>query len=176
MISELGSRFTDMSHASAQGLLLLPKHCQSLTPHHKAAILKAYAPDLPDASTFEAEIRRWKRKWEYAGAATLPTSVTETLGAVNAVAYPYIISILRLLLIIPVTTATVERANSAIKLIKTDLRSTMAQDRLNALVLMFVHKDLSVNLERAIDSFAKANPRRLLFLDPTATTEEAQSQ
>ena len=176
MISELGSRFTDMSHASVQGLLLLPKHCQSLTPHHQAAILKAYAPDLPDASTFEAEIRRWKRKWEYAGAATLPTSVTETLGAVNAVAYPNIVCILRLLLIIPVTTATVERANSAIKLIKTDLRSTMAQDRLNALVLMFVHKDLSVNHERVIDSFANANPRRLLFLDPTATIEEAQSQ
>ena len=173
MISELGSRFTDMSHASVQGLLLLPKHCQSLTPHHQAAILKAYAPDLPDASTFEAEIRRWKRKWEYAGAATLPTSVTETLGAVNAVAYPNIVCILRLLLIIPVTTATVERANSAIKLIKTDLRSTMAQDRLNALVLML---DLSVNHERVIDSFEKANPRRLLFLDSTATTEEAQSQ
>ncbi|XP_062508479.1 52 kDa repressor of the inhibitor of the protein kinase-like [Corticium candelabrum] len=176
MISELGSRFTDMSHASVQGLLLLPKHCQSLTPHHQAAILKAYAPDLPDDPTFEAEIRRWKRKWEYAGAATLPTSVTETLGAVNEVAYPNIVCILRLLLIIPVTTATVERANSALKLIKTDLRSTMAEDRLNALVLMFVHKDLSVNHERVIDSFAKAYPRRLLFLDPTATTEEAQSQ
>ncbi|XP_062512673.1 52 kDa repressor of the inhibitor of the protein kinase-like [Corticium candelabrum] len=176
MISELGSRFTDMSHASVQGLPLLPKHCQSLTPHHQAAILKAYAPDLPDDPTFEAEIRRWKRKWEYAGAATLPTSVTETLGAVNEVAYPNIVCILGLLLIIPVTTATVERANSALKLIKTDLRSTMAQDRLNALVLMFVHKDLSVNHERVIDSFAKAYPRRLLFLDPTATTEEAQSQ
>ncbi|XP_062512637.1 52 kDa repressor of the inhibitor of the protein kinase-like [Corticium candelabrum] len=176
MISELGSRFTGMSHASVQGLLLLPKHCQSLTPHHQAAILKTYAPDLPDDPTFEAEIRRWKRKWEYAGAATLPTSVTETLGAVNEVAYPNIVCILPLLLIIPVTTATVERANCALKLIKTDLRSTMAQDRLNALVLMFVHKDLSVNHERVIDSFAKAYPRRLLFLDPTATTEEAQSQ
>ena len=94
----------------------------------------------------------------------------------NEVAYPNIVCILRLLLIIPVTTATVERANSALKLIKTDLLSTMAQDRLNALVLMFVHKDLSVNHERVIDSFAKAYPRRLLFLDPTATTEEAQSQ
>jgi len=41
-------------------------------------------------------------------------------------------------MIAPVTSATVERSNSSLHLIKSGFRSTMREDRLNALLLLFI--------------------------------------
>ena len=48
------------------------------------------------------------------------------------------------LLTLPVTTASVERGFSKLSLVKTKLRSTMGQDRLVALLLASVEKDILV--------------------------------
>ena len=73
------------------------------------------------------------------------------------------------ILIIPVTTAAgAERANSALKLVKTVMRSTMQQDRLSCLILVFVlvHRDMKLNYENIIDNYARRHPRRVLSLNP----------
>ena len=44
------------------------------------------------------------------------------------------LQVLKLLLVTPVTTASVERANSALGFVKSDHRSTMSEGRLNALL------------------------------------------
>ena len=61
-------------------------------------------------------------------------------------------------------TANVERANSILKYNKTDLRSTM---RLNALVLLYVHKDIPLHLPLCLNRFAAQHPRRMLLSDLT---------
>ena len=48
-------------------------------------------------------------------------------------------------MLIPATAATFERAHSSLKFVKNDLRSTMSEDRMNALMLLSIHKDLSLN-------------------------------
>jgi len=48
------------------------------------------------------------------------------------------------LLTLPVTTASVERGFSKLSLVETKLRSTMGQDRLEALLLASVEKDILV--------------------------------
>ncbi len=52
--------------------------------------------------------------------------------------FPNIYIGLRIYLTLPVTVASAERSFSKLKLIKTYLRSTMAQDRLNALAILSV--------------------------------------
>ena len=47
--------------------------------------------------------------------------------------------------ITPVMVATMERASSAPKHIKTPKRSTMGQERLNALLLLYIQKGISLN-------------------------------
>ena len=47
----------------------------------------------------------------------------------------------RLIKIIPVTTATAKRSFSALRRLKTYLRSAMSQERLNHTMLLYVHKD-----------------------------------
>ena len=56
--------------------------------------------------------------------------------------YPNIIVVLRVLLMILATSASVECANSALKFVKNVYRSKMSQDWLNSLTLMYVHKDI----------------------------------
>ena len=74
--------------------------------------------------------------------------------------------LIQIFLTIPVTTATAEWAFSSLKRLKTFLRSTMTQPRLNALMLMYVHRDLteSMDLTYIAKSFVSVNDRFILVV------------
>ena len=63
--------------------------------------------------------------------------------------------------IAPVTSATVEHSSSS-----WCFRSTMREDRLNTLLLLFVHKDIALDYDAIIDDYAKRNQRRMTFINP----------
>ncbi|XP_028097893.1 uncharacterized protein LOC114297633 [Camellia sinensis] len=71
----------------------------------------------------------------------------------------------RILLTIPVTVASGERSFSKLKLIKSYLRSTMSQKRLNGLAILSIEKDLVDKLDytNLISDFAAKNARRVVF-------------
>lgn len=48
---------------------------------------------------------------------------------------------------------------------KTWLRSTMGQERLNGLALMHINSDIKINIEEGINEFARANKTRMRLLD-----------
>ena len=52
-----------------------------------------------------------------------------------------VVKVLMLVLVMPVTNSPSERSFSTLRRIKTYLRSTMRQDRLNDLMILHVHKD-----------------------------------
>ena len=54
-----------------------------------------------------------------------------------------VILVMKLILVMPATNATSERSFSAMRRVKSYLRSTMTQERLNHLMLLHVHKDLT---------------------------------
>lgn len=92
----------------------------------------------------------------------------DTLSKMDKSFFPNITRILRLVMMLPVSAASVERSNSALKLVKTKLRSTMANERLNALLLLYVHKSIPLNYNMIIDEYAQRHPRRMKFLNPLA--------
>ena len=61
--------------------------------------------------------------------------------------------------------ATAEQTFSSLKKLKTFLRSTMTQPQLNALILMYVHRDLteSMDLTDIAGSFVSVNDRRRFY-------------
>ena len=65
-----------------------------------------------------------------------------------------------------VTSATVERSNSSLRFVKSCFRGTMREDRLNALSLLFIHKDVALDYDAIIDDYAKGNKRRMTFINP----------
>ena len=71
----------------------------------------------------------------------------------------------RILLTIPVTIASVKRSFSKLKLLKSYLRSTISQERLNELVILSIEQNLLENIEykNLISNFAAQIVRRDIF-------------
>ena len=78
--------------------------------------------------------------------------------------------LLQIFCTLPVTTCTAERAFSSLKLLKTDLRNSMTDDRLTGLALMYVHPEIDIDIDTVIDHFA-ARPVKRPAADSTSTTK-----
>lgn len=71
----------------------------------------------------------------------------------------------RVLLTIPVTVASAERSFSKLKLLKTYLRSTMTQERLNDLAIIALEGELleKIDYEHIIEDFISKNTKRMML-------------
>jgi len=76
--------------------------------------------------------------------------------------YPLIDRLIRLVLTLPVSTATTERAFSAMKLIKTRLRSRMEDEFLADHMVVYIEKEIAKNFtsEMIMDEFYSISNRR----------------
>ena len=64
------------------------------------------------------------------------------------------------------TSPSVERANSSLRHVKIDFRSMMGEERLNALLLVHIHRDIFLEYNKIIDMYASKFPRRMLLIIP----------
>ena len=75
-------------------------------------------------------------------------------------------------MLICVTGAQMTRANSALKLVKTAMGSTMIQDRLHTLILLFIHKDIKLDYNAVINSYNRNTHAECYSVTPCLTTEQ----
>ena len=129
---------------------------------HFKSFLEFYSDDFDDSSlgSIDAELTLWEEYWtQYTG--NLPDTVTSTLKAIDFPCFDTIKVALRILGTIPVTSCSCERSFSALRMLKTYNRSTMCNERLNALALMFIHKNVDPDPEDILDRFIALGPHRL---------------
>ena len=77
-----------------------------------------------------------------------------------------VILLTKLILVMPATNASSERSFSMLRCMKTYLRSTMKQERLNSIMTLHIHKELTDKLELpeiANDFISKSSRRQQLF-------------
>lgn len=112
--------------------------------------------DVESLTLVKAEAERW----------VLSAPVFQTVKEAQAHAktnmFPNIAVLLKTLLTLPVSNAEAERSFSALKRLKTYLRSTVGQERLNGLALLGVHNYIPIPVERVISKFCEKNRRLLL--------------
>ena len=73
----------------------------------------------------------------------LPSALHGTLKKVDENAFPVICKLsklLKLLMLIPATAGTAERAQFSLKFLKNNLRSPISEDRMNVLILLYIRK------------------------------------
>ena len=86
--------------------------------------------------------------------------------SIGSAEFPNFYIALRTLLTIPVTVASGERSFSKLNLIKTYLRSSMGQERLNNLAILSIEHEVArdLNYTDVIDSFAAAKARKVVLV------------
>ena len=96
------------------------------------------------------QLLRWKTKCRNMATTNkeLASSLLEAVQVCDAAYYPNISSILNLLLALPVGSCACERSFSSLRRLKTWSRSTIGEQRLNGLSLLFVHRDSVSELDR----------------------------
>ncbi|XP_008189654.1 52 kDa repressor of the inhibitor of the protein kinase-like [Acyrthosiphon pisum] len=74
--------------------------------------------------------------------------------------YPNIHFLFIILCTLPVSTACPERSFSSLKRIKSYLRNTISEKRLNGLAMLSIHRDIDVNVDEVLNEMSQ-KPRRM---------------
>lgn len=106
------------------------------------------------------EIVLWKQKW--IDVDDKPRTFIDALRFCDELMFPNVHSLLKIGSSLPVTVSSVERSFSSLKRIKTYLRNSTQENRLDGLALMSIHRDIRLNINEIIDRFAQKNRRILL--------------
>ena len=125
----------------------------------------AYKDDMPDYRTFHAELGLWETSWKKGFEKVQYSTIADTIRNCDEIAFPNIFTALKILAVVPVTTCECERSISALRRMKTWLRNTMENERLNGLAQMHINEDINVDVDEVINTFARKNPTCMQFLD-----------
>ena len=92
-----------------------------------------------------------------------PLEILELVKVANC--YPNVSIAYRILLTMSVTVASAKRSFSKLKLLKSYLRSSMSQERLNDLAILCIEKNMleNIDVDTIINDFASRNARRKCF-------------
>ena len=113
---------------------------------------------VKDGSMCEAELMRSKAYWARQPSGCRPGSVLNAPKTARQLGkYSITETFLRIFATLPVTTATGERSLSALKLMETYLRTSMQENRLNALAFLYINNDIKLDCSQVIDQFAMGN-------------------
>ena len=155
-----------LSQQAHTALKLIPEHLEQVSRDDANILEKVFGQGLPQPGLVIQEVDLWKSHWSTCD--IKPSSLRDTLRLTPRATFPNIYYMLYCCLLWSSSSASTERAHSALGLVKSKLRSTMLQPRLISLLLLFVHKDLNVEIEQVISIFARMKPRRMRIAYPLA--------
>ncbi|XP_057290939.1 52 kDa repressor of the inhibitor of the protein kinase-like [Hydractinia symbiolongicarpus] len=145
--SELNSRFDFENFVVYNGLCIVPAKVVSMVYSNKdwkskfKRFVDFYKSDMPNPLALESELELWEKfALDYQG--TRPETIAQTLKSINLSLFTNINVAIRILATIPITSCECERSFSSLRRLKDYCRSTMTEDRLNGLSLMYIHEEI----------------------------------
>ena len=159
--SQLNTRFVEISEPALLATYLIPSALSKLTKQKEEIMVSWYKEDLPEPDTIDQEIDRWKVKIKNHTGTALPSTAKETLDRFDMQYFPNIHCILSIYLTLPVTTCSCERSFSAMRRLKTWLRSSMGNERLSGLAMMHVHRNRTLDPEKVLKRWDVSGHRRI---------------
>ena len=145
--------------------LLLKAVCKENYSSEFDFVTKFYGPDL-NVHALEMQLQIFATNFIREGKKTSIKDILKYLRNISSAQRALlseICIIAKLILVMPATNAVSERSFSALRRVKTYLRSTMKQTRLNHLMILHVHKDItdSLNLNDIGNEFVRCSEHRL---------------
>jgi hypothetical protein len=173
-LQELNSRFSEQSTE----LLIL---CTSLDPRNSfrsfnienVCLLasKFYSSDFSEQErdNLKCQLRHYEldvlRNPQFQNLSTIGELCRKLFETEKLTDYHLIDRLIRLVLTLPVSTATTERAFSAMKLVKSRLRNKMEDEFLRDCLIIYIERDIALEFttDKLIDDFDARKRRRLDF-------------
>ena len=159
-VTEFQTRFPESSESAFIGYKLLPNTLCNITPREVNAIELFYGPDMPNQSLFQSELEVWKAECT-ALHNREEMDLIEALKIADKEFSPNIHSVLLLILTLPVGAVPCERSFSAMRRLKDWSRSTMTENRLCGLAMLYAHRDIQVDRENVLKRFDSTGHRRI---------------
>ena len=122
-----------------------------------------YEDDLPSSRSFECELNLWQNYWNSEGCLTIAeglNTLAKVLKNTDKDMYSSIYTLLVIMATLPVTSCECERSISMLRHIKSSLRSTMDQNRLNGLAML---QHITLEPDKVVQEFSAHHPRKLLL-------------
>ena len=164
-IDELGLRFSTQQKLAVKISKLMPLHVKEVEFADMKNMFEFYKEDLLSDNfvLLESEFEMWRNMWRKRDGHDLPCTIGQVLKSTYAQRdfYPNIYCLLTIFATLPVSIATPERSFSVLKLVKTYLMNSMADERFSALALRHIHKGttLTTDPEDIVAEFDKRNQR-----------------
>ena len=164
VLAEMQSRFSNLS-------LSLMKSVQACSP--KSSNFLDATSLQPLIEHYNIENTSLPVELLQAKSVLITKEVTTIAGAIQEllplrVAFPKLTKLLQISLTLAVSTAQCERCFSSLKRIKTNVRSTMSEERLNNLAILCIEQEmaeeLEKNMEQVVDKFANSHQNRKICL------------
>lgn len=162
---QINQRFTKHKTVIKKIQVVLPKICVNLSDKEMEeginVLVEHWYEDIDrPLPIIHGEFTLWKRKWANTDLSERELGFIETLNKCDMCLFPTIHKILKIAASLPVSVASSERSFSTLRRLKTYLRNTVCQPRLNGLALLNIHRDLEVSVEKILDLLS-TSPRRL---------------
>lgn len=154
-LAEMNRRFSDESTTIMNAVqACTPGSENFFDPEAIEAFCQFYGIDLAIKS--EIEVAK-----KHLSTLDLKKTAVALLDALPVNFFPYLTQMLRIIVTIPVSSATCERVNSCLKRIKNSKRSTMQNNRISSLTVLAMNSDMlnSINYQQIIDIFAQKQRR-----------------
>ncbi|XP_050218045.1 uncharacterized protein LOC126668874 [Mercurialis annua] len=168
---EMNNRFSESSTALLRYISCLdPRDSFSRFDQHSLICLaELYSDDFSaidlqflreDLDTYICEVRTSS---DFTSCEDLSVLAIKMVQTGRHLVFPLVYRLIELALILPVATASVERAFSAMKHIKSDLRNSMADEWLNDLMICFIERAIfaSIDNEDILQHFQNKENRRI---------------
>jgi hypothetical protein len=92
----------------------------------------------------------------------LPCTFIDAINCCDKLLFPKVYQYLKIGATLPVTVASVERSFSTLKHLKSYLRNSMGENRLNRLANLSIHREIPIKISEVVNIFSDKN-RKLMF-------------
>ncbi|GBM62484.1 hypothetical protein AVEN_91196-1 [Araneus ventricosus] len=113
--NSLKERFESHKEAVASLQHILPEFCTKTDFYSLEAAFNFYEEDLSRKEVVQSEFMLWKEKWSQEKSENLPKTAISSLEKCDKTFFPNIYILLKLLAVLPVSVATVERSFSSLR-------------------------------------------------------------
>ena len=166
IVNDLELRFGERQRRVVELVRLIPAFMSENSEDNWSVVesaISVYGHLLEDPMVVvSCEYSLWQKKWSNYPKKDRPGSA---LTALNRCALcPNISALLQILATLPVTTAEAERMFSKLERTLTAIRSTMEEQRLEALLLIQIHRSDTPSNDDVIKRFSATTSRRLNFI------------